>query len=139
MLGAWPDRGDAQHRRLQARCGGTDQPVVGAGLIRPSPWQIFASVNRYGPAGYSGFRRVCALGLSYWLGCDHPEPQAQGAHGCRTQIWRARYLHQVRRACSQGCPRAYLRAVEELSGCKLALVATGADREDTIVLDDPSA
>ncbi|MEX1826645.1 adenylosuccinate synthase [Luteibacter sp. CQ10] len=33
--------------------------------------------------------------------------------------------------------RAYLRAVEELSGCKLALVATGADREDTIVLDDP--
>jgi adenylosuccinate synthase len=29
--------------------------------------------------------------------------------------------------------------VEELSGCKLALVATGADREDTIVLDDPSA
>lgn len=30
-------------------------------------------------------------------------------------------------------------AVEELSGCKLALVATGADREDTIVLDDPSA
>jgi adenylosuccinate synthase len=33
--------------------------------------------------------------------------------------------------------RAYLRAVEELSGCKLALVATGADRDDTIVLDDP--
>jgi len=35
--------------------------------------------------------------------------------------------------------RAYLRAVEELSGCKLALVATGADRDDTIVLDDPFA
>ncbi|WP_266158624.1 adenylosuccinate synthase [Dyella silvatica] len=35
--------------------------------------------------------------------------------------------------------RAYLRAVEELSGCRLALVATGADREDTIVLDDPFA
>jgi adenylosuccinate synthase len=33
--------------------------------------------------------------------------------------------------------RAYLRAVEELSGCKLALVATGADRNDTIILDDP--
>ncbi|HEY4091398.1 MAG TPA: adenylosuccinate synthase [Luteibacter sp.] len=33
--------------------------------------------------------------------------------------------------------RAYLRSVEELSGCKLALVATGADRDDTIVLDDP--
>jgi adenylosuccinate synthase len=33
--------------------------------------------------------------------------------------------------------RAYLRAVEELSGCKLALVATGADRDDTIILDDP--
>ncbi|AFC86848.1 adenylosuccinate synthase [Frateuria aurantia] len=35
--------------------------------------------------------------------------------------------------------RAYLRAVEELSGCSLALVATGADREDTIILDDPFA
>jgi len=35
--------------------------------------------------------------------------------------------------------RAYLRAVEELSGCKLSLVATGADRDDTIVLDDPFA
>jgi adenylosuccinate synthase len=33
--------------------------------------------------------------------------------------------------------RAYLRAVEELSGCKLAVVATGADRDDTIILDDP--
>ncbi len=35
--------------------------------------------------------------------------------------------------------RAYLRAIEELSGCRLALVATGADRDDTIVLDDPFA
>ena len=35
--------------------------------------------------------------------------------------------------------RAYLRAVEELSGCSLALVATGADRDDTIILDDPFA
>ena len=35
--------------------------------------------------------------------------------------------------------RAYLRAVEELSGCRLAIVATGADRDDTIVLDDPFA
>ena len=35
--------------------------------------------------------------------------------------------------------RAYLRAVEELSGCKLSIVATGADRDDTIVLDDPFA
>jgi adenylosuccinate synthase len=35
--------------------------------------------------------------------------------------------------------RAYLRAVEELSGCHLALVATGADRDDTIILDDPFA
>ena len=35
--------------------------------------------------------------------------------------------------------RAYLRAVEELSGCPLAIVATGADRDDTIVLDDPFA
>jgi adenylosuccinate synthase len=30
-------------------------------------------------------------------------------------------------------------AVEELSGCRLALVATGADRDDTISLDDPFA
>ena len=35
--------------------------------------------------------------------------------------------------------RAYLRAVEELSGCHLALVATGADRDDTIILRDPFA
>ena len=35
--------------------------------------------------------------------------------------------------------RAYLRAVEELSGCHLALVATGADRDDTVVLRDPFA
>ena len=35
--------------------------------------------------------------------------------------------------------RAYLRSLEELSGCRIALVATGADREDTIVLDDPFA
>ncbi len=35
--------------------------------------------------------------------------------------------------------RAYLRAVGELSGCHLALVATGADRDDTIVLRDPFA
>lgn len=35
--------------------------------------------------------------------------------------------------------RAYLRALEELSGCRVALVATGADRDDTIMLDDPFA
>ncbi|MGD9583654.1 MAG: adenylosuccinate synthase [Lysobacterales bacterium] len=35
--------------------------------------------------------------------------------------------------------RAYLRAVEELAGCPLAIVATGADRMDTIVLKDPFA
>ena len=35
--------------------------------------------------------------------------------------------------------RAYLRAVEELSGCHLALVATGADRDDIIILRDPFA
>jgi len=35
--------------------------------------------------------------------------------------------------------RAYLRAVEELSGCHLAMVATGPDRLDTIVLRDPFA
>ncbi|HEX7340636.1 MAG TPA: adenylosuccinate synthase [Rhodanobacteraceae bacterium] len=35
--------------------------------------------------------------------------------------------------------RAYLRAIEELSGCPLALVATGADRDDTMVLRDPFA
>ncbi len=35
--------------------------------------------------------------------------------------------------------RTYLRAIEELSGCPLAIVATGADRDDTIVLQDPFA
>ncbi len=35
--------------------------------------------------------------------------------------------------------RAYLRAIEELAGCPLAIVATGADRMDTIVLKDPFA
>ncbi len=35
--------------------------------------------------------------------------------------------------------RAYLRAVEELSGCPLAMVATGPDRLDTIILRDPFA
>ncbi|MBS0437850.1 MAG: adenylosuccinate synthetase, partial [Proteobacteria bacterium] len=33
--------------------------------------------------------------------------------------------------------RAYLRAVEELAGTHIALVATGADRDDTISLRDP--
>lgn len=32
--------------------------------------------------------------------------------------------------------RAYLRALEEISGCRVAIVAT---RDDTIVLDDPFA
>lgn len=35
--------------------------------------------------------------------------------------------------------RAYLRALEELADCPLALVATGADRDDTIILRDPFA
>ena len=35
--------------------------------------------------------------------------------------------------------RAYLRAVEELAECPLAIVATGADRDDTIVLKQPFA
>jgi len=35
--------------------------------------------------------------------------------------------------------RAYLRALEELSGCPLAIVSTGPDREATIILRDPFA
>ena len=35
--------------------------------------------------------------------------------------------------------RAYLRALEELSGCPLAIVSTGPDREHTMVLQDPWA
>jgi adenylosuccinate synthase len=35
--------------------------------------------------------------------------------------------------------RAYLRALEELSGCPLAIVSTGPGRESTIVLRDPFA
>jgi len=35
--------------------------------------------------------------------------------------------------------RAYLRALEELADCPLAIVSTGADREHTVVLQDPFA
>jgi len=35
--------------------------------------------------------------------------------------------------------RAYLRALEELAGCPLAIVSTGADRDHTVVLQDPFA
>jgi len=35
--------------------------------------------------------------------------------------------------------RAYLRALEELSGCPLAIVSTGPDRDATIILQDPFA
>ncbi len=35
--------------------------------------------------------------------------------------------------------RAYLRALEELSGCPLAIVSTGPDRDATIILRDPFA
>ena len=35
--------------------------------------------------------------------------------------------------------RAYVRSVEELAETHIALVATGADRDDTIVLRDPFA
>ncbi len=35
--------------------------------------------------------------------------------------------------------RAYLRALEELAGCPLAIVSTGPDREHTIMLHDPFA
>ena len=35
--------------------------------------------------------------------------------------------------------RAYLRALEELSGCPLAIVSTGPGREATMTLRDPWA
>ena len=35
--------------------------------------------------------------------------------------------------------RAYLRSLEELSGCPLAMVSTGPDRDANIVLRDPWA
>jgi len=35
--------------------------------------------------------------------------------------------------------RAYLRALEELAGCPLAIVSTGPDREHTVILRDPFA
>ena len=35
--------------------------------------------------------------------------------------------------------RAYLRALEELAGCPLAIVSTGPDRDANIVLQDPWA
>ena len=35
--------------------------------------------------------------------------------------------------------RAYLRALEELVGCPLAMVSTGPDRDENIILKDPFA
>ena len=35
--------------------------------------------------------------------------------------------------------RAYLRALEELVGCPLAIVSTGPGRESTMILRDPFA
>jgi len=35
--------------------------------------------------------------------------------------------------------RAYLRALEELAGCPLAIVSTGPDRDQTVILQDPFA
>lgn len=35
--------------------------------------------------------------------------------------------------------RAYLRSLEELAGCPLAIVSTGPDRDANIVLRDPFA
>jgi len=35
--------------------------------------------------------------------------------------------------------RAYLRSLEELVGCPLAIVSTGPDRDATIILQDPFA
>ncbi|WP_066097494.1 adenylosuccinate synthase [Xanthomonas massiliensis] len=35
--------------------------------------------------------------------------------------------------------RAYLRAVEELASCPIAIVSTGADRDQTMILQDPFA
>ena len=40
---------------------------------------------------------------------------------------------------SQDKHRAYLRALEELAGCPLAIVSTGPDRDANIVLRDPWA
>jgi len=35
--------------------------------------------------------------------------------------------------------RAYLRSLEELAGCPIAIVSTGPDRDATMVLQDPFA
>ena len=40
---------------------------------------------------------------------------------------------------AEAAARAYLRALEELAGCPLAIVSTGPGRESTIVLQDPFA
>ena len=40
---------------------------------------------------------------------------------------------------SLNCGKPYLRALEELAGCPLAIVSTGPGRESTIILRDPYA
>ena len=50
-----------------------------------------------------------------------------------------RFVKAVLGQARQASTPALTCALEELSGCRIALVATGADRDDTIILDDPFA
>ncbi|MDE2177785.1 MAG: adenylosuccinate synthase [Xanthomonadaceae bacterium] len=81
---------------------------------------------------YRGKRRELApLDAAGW---DECKPVYLEFPGWQEPTSGVRQFHRLPAAA-----RAYLRAVEELAECPLALVATGADRDDTIVLRDPFA
>ena len=81
---------------------------------------------------YRGKRRELApLDAAGW---DECKPVYLEFPGWQEPTCGVRQFHRLPAAA-----RAYLRAVEELAECPLALVATGADRDDTIVLRDPFA
>jgi len=63
---------------------------------------------------------------------DTAEPVYQSFEGWDALPSSARALDALPAAA-----RRYLQAVEQLVGCRIGLVSIGADREQTIVLDDP--
>ena len=60
---------------------------------------------------------------------------AKAAKAAKTALWKREQGWDKLPAAA----RAYLRALEELSGCPLAIVSTGPDRDHTMVLQDPFA
>ena len=60
-----------------------------------------------------------------------------------SELWTAAQLAVFARVVElngfSAAARAYLRALEELAGCPIAIVSTGPDRDATMVLQDPFA